>query len=76
MTRTKAYKAAEQEVNKAIAAQAKAQAVTPDSYYSILSSVQNAPELQGIDIVTFTAFLDWNEKLTHLTRYIARLETV
>lgn len=44
--------------------------LTPDNYYSALRCVQNSNANIDRDIVTFTAFLDWNEKLTHYSRYL------
>lgn len=37
-------------------------------YYRELSKVQNMLKIP-VDIVTFTGFMDWNEKMQHLKRY-------
>jgi len=43
--------------------------LTENTYYSALRQVQNAECNLGQDIVSFTALLDWEEKVNHYTWY-------
>lgn len=45
--------------------------MTREEYYKRLQRVQNIIAMKGIpiDIITFTGFMSWEEKLRHLEKY-------
>jgi hypothetical protein len=50
--------------------------MTKEEYYSRLGKCQNELAIKGIpvDIMTITAFMDWEEKLRHLEYYETKSE--
>jgi hypothetical protein len=43
--------------------------VTPENYYRALSKLQNDDRNINSDIVSFTALMDWDEKIRHYIHY-------
>ena len=48
--------------------------LTPEKYYKELGNLNNHPSLISIDIVSYSALLNLDEKLKHYKNYVNRIE--